>query len=73
MNILLVTETYPPEINGVARTLAQMAEGLARLGHAITLVCPAHSARRGRGNAFGQAVVEIRQVRGLPLPGYPGL
>lgn len=73
MNILLVTETYPPEINGVARTLAQMAEGLARLGHAITLVCPAHSARRGRGNAFGQAVVEIRQVHGLPLPGYPGL
>ncbi|HOP17013.1 MAG: glycosyltransferase family 1 protein [Gammaproteobacteria bacterium] len=73
MNILLVTETYPPEINGVARTLAQMADGLAALGHAITLVCPAHAARLGGGATAGNMTVDLCQVRGLPLPGYAGL
>lgn len=31
LRIALVTETYPPEINGVATTVAQLVEGL-RLG-----------------------------------------
>jgi len=71
MNILLITETYPPEINGVARTLAQAADGLASLGHRITLVCPAHKDRNTENPAPRE--LAIHEVRGLPLPGYPGL
>ncbi len=69
MNLLLVTETYPPEINGVARTLAQMVRGLGGLGHRITLVRPAQSTR-------SPAIVDdaaVHEVPGVPLPGYPGL
>lgn len=29
MNVLIVTDTYPPDINGVAHTLEALARGLA--------------------------------------------
>ncbi len=69
MNILLVTETYPPEINGVARTLAQMVHGLAGLGHRITLLRP----RQSNEPEHPDGPAETYRVRGIPLPGYPGL
>lgn len=72
MNILIVTETYPPEINGVARTLAEMVEGLSGLGHRVTLVRPARPGE-GRTAAPAEAACEVHEVRGLPVPGYPGL
>lgn len=72
MNILLVTETYPPEINGVARTLAQVVGGLGSLGHRIVLVLPRQRGRHSRYTVDEQ-LVELHEVGGLPLPGYPGL
>jgi glycosyltransferase involved in cell wall biosynthesis len=73
MNLLLVTETYPPEINGVARTLAQVVDGMTALGHRVTLVCPAQRPDRHPPQADAAQGLEIHPVRGLPLPGYPGL
>jgi glycosyltransferase involved in cell wall biosynthesis len=64
-HIALVTETYPPEINGVALTLARLANGLRARGHAVSLVRP-----RRRGDA-GDAHTTL--TAGLPLPGYRGL
>ncbi|MCB1773819.1 MAG: glycosyltransferase family 1 protein [Gammaproteobacteria bacterium] len=69
MNLLLVTETYPPEINGVARTLAQMVKGLSELGHAVTLVRPAQKA----ASIHADGDIDENEVPGLPIPGYPGL
>lgn len=43
LRIALVTETYPPEINGVATTLAQLVSGLRREGHHIELTRPRQS------------------------------
>src|SRR5690348_10349447 len=40
MRIAIVTETWPPEINGVALTVQSLARGLAALGHAVELVRP---------------------------------
>lgn len=40
LRIALVTETYPPEINGVATTVAQLVEGLRLGGHSIELTRP---------------------------------
>ncbi len=67
LHIALVTETYPPEINGVATTLGRMASALRGRGHGVSLVRP----RQGRepGGAEAGAIL----VRGLPVPGYPGL
>jgi glycosyltransferase involved in cell wall biosynthesis len=69
MHISVVTETFPPEINGVANTLWQMVRGLMLRGHSITLVRPATSEKSRRAN---RGVAEVL-TPGLPLPGYPGL
>ena len=36
LRIALVTETYPPEVNGVALTVARVAEGLRQRGHDLS-------------------------------------
>ena len=35
-HICVVTETYPPEVNGVALTLAQLVKGLRAQGHEVS-------------------------------------
>ena len=40
LRIAIVTETWPPEINGVAMSMLQLCQGLQRLGHKILLVRP---------------------------------
>lgn len=66
----MVTETYPPEVNGVARTVGLMAEGLRARGHSIQLVRP-----RQNGHdvaAAGEDFSELLQ-RGIPIPRYTQL
>src|SRR5213080_4735579 len=38
--VCVVSETYPPEINGVAMTLARLVDGLRGRGHAVSVVRP---------------------------------
>jgi glycosyltransferase involved in cell wall biosynthesis len=64
-HVAIVTETYPPEINGVALTLARLTNGLRARGHRVSLVRP-----RRRGDA---ADAQTTLTAGLPLPGYRGL
>ncbi|MBB6184646.1 glycosyltransferase family 4 protein [Oleiagrimonas soli] len=40
MHIGIVTETYPPETNGVALTVQSMVQGLRARGHSVHLVRP---------------------------------
>lgn len=40
LNIVLVTETWVPEINGVANSVYQLVEGLINQGNQVTLVRP---------------------------------
>jgi len=63
LTIDIVSETAPPEVNGVAMTVGRLIEGMRRRGHRVTLVRPRPSA----GDAGRDDVI----VRGLPLPGYP--
>ncbi|MEL7062018.1 MAG: glycosyltransferase family 1 protein [Acidobacteriota bacterium] len=67
MRIALVTETFPPEVNGVARTLEQLSLGLAGRGHELQVVRP----RQGPPTADRP----WREVLSLacPIPMYPGL
>jgi glycosyltransferase involved in cell wall biosynthesis len=60
------TETYPPEVNGVALTLARLVGGLRERGHQVQLIRP----RQGRHDPGGP---DELLVPGLPIPGYPGL
>ncbi len=66
MNIAVVTETHPPEVNGVAMTVGRLIEGLRGRGHCVRVVRPRQSGadRGGEGDLL---------LNGLPLPGYAGL
>ena len=70
MRIALVTETYPPEVNGVAMTLGRLADGLRRRGHALHLVRPRQHSQEQAANVAGFSET---LVGSLPLPRYPGL
>ena len=70
MHIAMVTETYPPEVNGVARTVALMAEGLRALGHSIQLVRPRQS--RADAALVGANYEELLRP-GIPIPRYTQL
>lgn len=45
LKIAIVTETWPPEINGVALSLLQLCQGLQKQGHKILLVRPEQKAK----------------------------
>jgi glycosyltransferase involved in cell wall biosynthesis len=63
LRLLLVTETYPPEVNGVARTLGRWVDTFRARGHDVHVLRP-----RQRGERGGPGL-----VHGMPLPLYPQL
>jgi Glycosyltransferase Family 4 len=65
----IVTETYAPEINGVAMTLTRLVEGLGRRGHSVAIVRP----RRPGLDPRGPRETEVTLVPGAPVPGYRGV
>jgi len=69
-HVCVVTETFPPEINGVALTLAHLVSGLRARGHAVSVVRPR---RRGLDPAGEPRDPSLTLVPGLALPGYRGL
>ena len=66
MRYAIVTETYPPEVNGVALTVHGLEHGLRARGHEVSVVRP-----RQDGDADPDAGTLL--VRGAGLPRYPGL
>lgn len=66
MRYAIVTETYPPEINGVALTVHSLEQGLRSRGHTISVIRP----RQAR---HSQPAPHERLLPGLKLPRYPGL
>jgi hypothetical protein len=67
LRIAVVTDTYPPEVNGVAMTLGQLVRGLIGRGHAIELVRPR---QRLAEEPARQPRLEEVLVRGLAVPRY---
>lgn len=70
LHIAIVTETFPPEVNGVAMTLGRMVQGLLARGHRVSLTRPRQHAGELPDDASRHATT---LVRGLPIPGYAGL
>jgi glycosyltransferase involved in cell wall biosynthesis len=66
LHIAIVTETYPPEVNGVALTLGHLVSGLRERGQEVSLIRP-----RQRGEALcREGELAATLVRGLALPVY---
>jgi len=70
LRLALVTETYPPEVNGVAMTVGRMVDGLLGRGHLIDLVRPRQQA--GETPRQRDSYDEML-VPGVALPRYPEL
>ena len=68
VKLTIVTETFPPEINGVAMTFGRIAGELAGRGHEVT-VC--HPRRDDLAPSVPPAEFSELLVRGFPIPGYP--
>jgi glycosyltransferase involved in cell wall biosynthesis len=76
MRIVYVTETWPPEINGVAMTAARTVTHLRAAGHQVDLVRPRQAGELFRPDSdaselvFGMPIPMYKEARfGVPLPG----
>lgn len=67
MRYAIVTETYPPEVNGVALTVQALEQGLRTRGHEVSVVRPRQE------NDLASTADDTMLVRGAGLPRYPGL
>jgi glycosyltransferase involved in cell wall biosynthesis len=72
MSLVLVTETWAPEINGVAMTLSRLVAGLASRGHRIQVVRPRQAVETGHPAVDHPLVSEVVRP-GVPIPGYTAL
>lgn len=70
LRMAVVTETYPPEINGVAMTLGHLVRGLQARGHTIELIRPRQGASDTPDATPG---VEEVLARAMPIPRYDSL
>jgi glycosyltransferase involved in cell wall biosynthesis len=72
--IAVVTETYPPEVNGVAMSVARLIEGLHALDHDLQLIRP-RPAHDASGASPSQHPERMEQVLtgAWPVPAYPSL
>ena len=70
LHIALVTETYPPEVNGVAASFARVVQGLREAGHQLHLSRPQQGPQ---DSPLQEAGFTETLVPGLGVPRYPGL
>ncbi|MEV7286739.1 glycosyltransferase family 1 protein [Streptomyces sp. NPDC093252] len=68
MRVVIVTESFPPDVNGVAHCALQTARHLVDRGHAPLVVAPATAAG---AEPDDRAPCPIVRIPSLPLPGYP--
>ncbi|MFF8609110.1 glycosyltransferase family 4 protein [Streptomyces sp. NPDC015346] len=66
MRVVIVTESFPPDVNGVAHCAQQTARHLARRGHDPLVIAPAAAPEPD-----AEAPCPVVRIPSLPLPGYP--
>ena len=77
LRLAVVTETYPPDLNGVATTLHALVAGLLARQHRLQLIRP-HNAPPGRPDPATAAAqptcgqLEELLLPAIPVPTYPG-
>ncbi|WNM33896.1 glycosyltransferase family 1 protein [Streptomyces sp. Li-HN-5-11] len=69
MRVVIVTESFPPDVNGVAHCALQTARHLVDRGHLPLVLAPA-TAPGVRADVL-EAPCPVVRVPSLPLPGYP--
>lgn len=70
LRIAVVTETWPPEVNGVALTLSRLIQELSQRQHAIQLIRPRQGRHETESHREGWSELLLK---GMPIPRYPQL
>lgn len=68
MRIAFFTDTFLPQINGVATSIANVATELGRRGHQVLIITPKPSAK---GPVFRADNVEVLYLPSIPAAVYP--
>src|SRR5580658_3506376 len=70
MRVAIITESFPPDVNGVAHCVLRVAEALVARGDQPLVIAPQppRGAPPGDAGPFPYPVVRVPAV---PLPGYP--
>lgn len=71
-HISIVSETFPPEVNGVANTLRYVCEELVRFGHYVSVIRPGQPGEDADQPAGQNPLLchQTHKVAGIPIPGY---
>ncbi|HEY0447519.1 glycosyltransferase [Actinophytocola sp.] len=76
LRILIAADTFPPDVNGAAHFAERLARGLARRGHEVHVVSPAHAgttatdgATVGATDADGE--ITVHRIPSLGTPFHP--
>jgi hypothetical protein len=67
MRIAIITESFAPDLNGVAHTVLRVAEHLTRRGHEPLIIAP----EPPPGRTAGPFPYPVERVPSIALPGYP--
>jgi glycosyltransferase involved in cell wall biosynthesis len=70
MRVAIITESFPPDVNGVAHCVLPVAELLARSGHHPLVIAP--QPPRASWDEKTSYPFPVVRVPAVPLPGYPG-
>jgi phosphatidylinositol alpha 1,6-mannosyltransferase len=69
MRIAIITESFPPDVNGVANSVLRIAEHLHVRGHEPLVIAP--SPATGRRAITGPLPYQVVRVPSVPVPRYP--
>jgi glycosyltransferase involved in cell wall biosynthesis len=71
MRVTLVTETYFPQVNGVSRTLRELARCLQESGDEVQLICPDYGTVADQQNFYPVPSIVLPFYKELHLPRPP--
>jgi phosphatidylinositol alpha 1,6-mannosyltransferase len=69
MRIAIITESFPPDINGVAHSVVRVAEHLVARGHRPLVIAPEPAS--GTARVAGRLPYPVVRVPSVAMPGYP--
>ncbi|MFC0508329.1 glycosyltransferase family 4 protein [Micromonospora costi] len=71
MRIAIVTESFPPDVNGVAHSVVRAAEHLVARGHEPLVIAPAPPGAAARQET-GEHPYPVVRIPSVPMPRYQG-
>jgi phosphatidylinositol alpha 1,6-mannosyltransferase len=69
MRVAIISESFPPDINGVAHSVVRVAEHLIERGHRVLVVAPEPAT--GTARVAPPLPYPVVRVPSVPMPGYP--